>query len=110
MTISSYSSTAAEVDRAAASRSCPHPDRRSSPEAAFHPSRVIELAALPVQLEVDARSLGRHQSPGGLVMVDGPEPARTVLPIPTRSHVGLTTYDAKDPETSFPAIKPVRPP
>ena len=36
--------------------------------------------------------------------------ARTVLPIPERGHVGLTTYDAKDPDTSFPRITPVRPP
>src|SRR5205085_12296197 len=35
---------------------------------------------------------------------------RTVLPIPERGHVGLTTYDAKDPDTSFPPITPVRPP
>ena len=28
---------------------------------------------------------------------------RTVLPIPTRAHVGLTTYDAKDPATDIPA-------
>ena len=27
---------------------------------------------------------------------------RTHLPIPHREHVGLTTYDAKDPDTSFP--------
>jgi arylsulfatase len=33
-----------------------------------------------------------------------------VLPIPERGHVGLTTYDAKDPDTSFPPITPVRPP
>jgi arylsulfatase A-like enzyme len=39
-----------------------------------------------------------------------PQPARTVLPIPQRGHVGLTTYDAKDPETSFPPIEAVRPP
>ena len=39
-----------------------------------------------------------------------PQPARTVLPIPDRTHVGLTTYDAKDPNTSFPPITPVRPP
>ncbi len=36
--------------------------------------------------------------------------ARTNLPIPQRSHVGLTTYDAKDPDTSFPPIEPLRPP
>jgi arylsulfatase len=35
---------------------------------------------------------------------------RSVLPIPERRHVGLTTYDAKDAETSFPAIEPLRPP
>jgi arylsulfatase A-like enzyme len=38
------------------------------------------------------------------------QPSRTVLPIPERGHVGLTTYDAKDPETSFPPIEPVLPP
>jgi arylsulfatase len=36
--------------------------------------------------------------------------ARNVLPIPDRDHVGLTTYDAKDPDTSFPPIEPLRPP
>ena len=41
---------------------------------------------------------------------DTAQPARTVLPIPDRTHVGLTTYDAKDPNTSFPPITPVRPP
>jgi len=35
---------------------------------------------------------------------------RYVLPIPDRTHVGLTTYDAKDPDTSFPPIEPLRPP
>jgi arylsulfatase len=35
---------------------------------------------------------------------------RTVLPIPERAHVGLTTYDAKDPDTKFPPIEPLRPP
>ena len=35
---------------------------------------------------------------------------RTVLPIPDRSHIGLTTYDAKDPNTKFPAIEQLRPP
>jgi arylsulfatase A-like enzyme len=36
--------------------------------------------------------------------------SRTYLPIPRRPHVGLTTYDAKDPETSFPPIEALRPP
>ena len=35
---------------------------------------------------------------------------RDVLPIPDRQHVGVTTYDAKDPATSFPPIEPLRPP
>src|SRR3954452_11800792 len=36
--------------------------------------------------------------------------ARSVLPIPERPHTGLVTYDAKNPETAFPAIEPLRPP
>src|SRR5438034_10715831 len=35
---------------------------------------------------------------------------RSVLPIPDRKPVGLTTYDAKDPNTKFPPITPLRPP
>src|SRR5215469_13976254 len=36
--------------------------------------------------------------------------ARNILPIPDVSRVGLTTYDAKDPETKYPPIRDVRPP
>jgi arylsulfatase A-like enzyme len=35
---------------------------------------------------------------------------RTILPIPDVAPVGLTTYDAKDPDTSFPPIEPLLPP
>jgi arylsulfatase len=35
---------------------------------------------------------------------------RSVLPIPDRKPAGLTTYDAKDPDTKFPPITPLRPP
>ncbi|MFD4180466.1 sulfatase-like hydrolase/transferase [Rhodococcus sp. NPDC058514] len=35
---------------------------------------------------------------------------REVLPIPDRPHVGLLTYDAKDPDTTFPPIEPLLPP
>ena len=35
---------------------------------------------------------------------------RQILPIPDPPHVGLTTYDAKDPDTKFPPIEPLRPP
>jgi len=36
--------------------------------------------------------------------------SRAILPIPDRQHVGLTTYDAKDPDTKFPPIESLRPP
>ena len=36
--------------------------------------------------------------------------SRNNLPIPHREYVGLTTYDAKDPDTSYPPIEPLRPP
>jgi hypothetical protein len=36
--------------------------------------------------------------------------ARAVLPIPSRKHIALTTFDASDPETRFAAIEPLRPP
>jgi len=36
--------------------------------------------------------------------------SRDVLPIPDRQHVGLTTYDARDPDTAYPPIAPLRPP
>ena len=36
--------------------------------------------------------------------------ARTMLPIPDRPAPGLTTYDAKDPDTSYPPIEPLLPP
>jgi arylsulfatase A-like enzyme len=35
---------------------------------------------------------------------------REVLPIPDDAVVGLTTYDAKDPNTRYPPIVPLRPP
>lgn len=34
---------------------------------------------------------------------------RSVLPIPDRPYAGLATYDAKDPDTSFAPIEPLRP-
>jgi arylsulfatase len=35
---------------------------------------------------------------------------RSVLPIAERTHTGVTTYDANDPDTKFPPIEPLRPP
>jgi arylsulfatase A-like enzyme len=43
----------------------------------------------------------------------GPERApvrRDILPLPDVKHVGLTTYDAKDPDTIYPPIVALRPP
>ena len=35
---------------------------------------------------------------------------REILPIPDIPPVGLTTYDARDPDTKYPPIEPLRPP
>ena len=35
---------------------------------------------------------------------------RHILPMPDAKHVGITTYDAKDPATKYPPIKELRPP
>jgi hypothetical protein len=35
---------------------------------------------------------------------------REVLPIPDRRPVGLTTFEATDPDTAYPPIRPLRPP
>jgi arylsulfatase A-like enzyme len=44
-------------------------------------------------------------------MTEGPDrQARATLPIPDRVAPGLTTYDAKDPDTTFPPIEPLLPP
>ena len=39
-----------------------------------------------------------------------PDTGRTALPAPDRAYAGLVTYDAKDPNTTFPPIEPLRPP
>jgi arylsulfatase A-like enzyme len=44
-------------------------------------------------------------------MPKGPrEFSRDILPIPDQTHIGLTTYDARDPNTKYPPITPLRPP
>jgi arylsulfatase len=43
-------------------------------------------------------------------MADRPAGSRAVLPVPDRQHLGLLTYDAKDPDTAFPPIQPLLPP
>ena len=43
-------------------------------------------------------------------MTDADPIQRDVLPIPDREYTGSVTYDAKDPDTAFPPIVPLRPP
>src|SRR6478752_6018930 len=43
-------------------------------------------------------------------MVDRLSGRRGSLPVPDRQHLGLITYDAKDPDTAFPPIEPILPP
>jgi len=38
------------------------------------------------------------------------ELSRSSLPIPDRTHVGATLFDAKSPDVSYPPIEPLRPP
>jgi len=35
---------------------------------------------------------------------------REILPILDLTHVGVTLYDAKDPDNKYPPIEPLRPP
>jgi arylsulfatase A-like enzyme len=50
------------------------------------------------------REMAEHTTPW-----NGDQP-REILPIPDPPPVRATTFDAKDPETSFPRIEPLRPP
>jgi arylsulfatase A-like enzyme len=43
-------------------------------------------------------------------MSERSEVQRSSLPIPDRPRIGLVTYDAKDPNTKYPPIEPLRPP
>jgi|SRR5712675_2218967 len=47
---------------------------------------------------------------GEVAMATNDSIGREMLPIPDRKTVGLTTYDAKDPDTTFPPIMSLRPP
>jgi arylsulfatase A-like enzyme len=49
-------------------------------------------------------------APVGSAAPAAPRLAREHLPIPDPTYVGLTTYDAKDPNTSYPPIRELRPP
>ena len=47
---------------------------------------------------------------GSAAVPEQPQVRRDILPIPDAKHVGLTTYDAKDPNTKYPPITMLRPP
>jgi hypothetical protein len=51
-----------------------------------------------------------HEGTGGHPMSTQDKLQREILPILDIPHVGLTTYDAKDPDTKYPPIEPLRPP
>jgi arylsulfatase A-like enzyme len=55
---------------------------------------------------------GNGEAPAGAAPAAQPVPPvmRETLPIPDPQHVGLTTYDAKDPDTKYPPITMLRPP
>jgi arylsulfatase A-like enzyme len=54
-------------------------------------------------------SHGNGEAPTGAAPAAQPV-TRETLPIPDPQHVGLTTYDAKDPNTKYPPITMLRPP
>src|SRR5262245_54205595 len=72
----------------------------------------MSAAAAPgrAHLAVMAHSSWRTRQRRGNVPNQPDAQHRSILPIPDRPYVGLTTYDAKDPETRFPPIEPLRPP
>jgi arylsulfatase A-like enzyme len=59
---------------------------------------------------VHGEPLDGQQRALGVEDVAADDVQREMLPIPDRQHVGLTTYDAKDPDTRFPPIEALRPP
>ena len=52
---------------------------------------------------------GNGEAPAAAAQA-APPIMRETLPIPDSQHVGLTTYDAKDPNTKYPPITMLRPP
>jgi arylsulfatase A-like enzyme len=62
---------------------------------------------------VDSAVHGNGETPGAAATGEhttAPPLMRETLPIPDPQHVGLTTYDAKDPNTNYPPITMLRPP
>src|SRR4051794_27514323 len=82
-------------------------DRRRRVRGTAHPGRVRPSRGDCVHDGLD-RAIG-HGRRANMTM--GPDRhTRATLPIPDRAAPGLTTYDAKDPDTAFPQIEPLLPP
>ena len=58
----------------------------------------------------DSLSPGHGNGEAAAGAAQAPPVMRETLPIPDSQHVGLTTYDAKDPNTRYPPITMLRPP
>src|SRR5262245_41920472 len=71
--------------------------------------RLLSRSSIPVPEELEEKmtkkSNGDRKAPS-----ESPDFKRGILPIPDEKFVGLTTYDAKDPNTKYPPIKALRPP
>jgi len=64
---------------------------------------MVDFSAPEMAMTADKKTNGH--APNGEDQIP-----RTVLPIPDRPRTGLITYDAKDPESVYPAIRQMRPP
>jgi arylsulfatase A-like enzyme len=62
-----------------------------------------------VMADSQSPAYGNGDAPAGAGAA-APPVRRDTLPIPDSQHVGLTTYDAKDPNTKYPPITMLRPP
>src|SRR4051794_30792685 len=81
---------------------------------AYHHWRSAYSAASHGAQEESSRTVHRRgcqtASDSGEDQMTDETISRAILPIPDPQYVGLTTFDARDPETAHPPIVPLRPP
>src|ERR1700757_727532 len=70
-----------------------------------HASRMKETAMTASDVQGNGEA-----ARGSADAAEPPAVMREILPIPDPKYVGLTTYDAKDPNTKYPPITRLRPP
>jgi hypothetical protein len=75
----------------------------------YVPRRAIEAEENDM-VESDMVAKKRSNSSDLAKDVSAVSSHRTILPIPDRNVMGLTTFEATDPDTKFPPITPLRPP